>query len=152
MKKNQKNNGMSKFQKAVNKLRKEGFLDKPKGMTGHEKPVIIDKEYYDKISALLEQVEGGMTVHQYIDNVLAGHYARYGKVIDRMIEESGVKPVYISSDTYDKLTELAVQSSDEGEVCSYADGVLREHLGQYKEAIGHEFKNRGIAFPEIEKI
>ena len=29
--KNQKNNGISKFQKAVNKLRKEGFLNKPKG-------------------------------------------------------------------------------------------------------------------------
>ena len=38
MKKNQKNNGMSKFQKAVNKLRKEGFLNKPKGSEGRGMP------------------------------------------------------------------------------------------------------------------
>ena len=71
MKKNQKNNGMSKFQKAVNKLRKEGFLNKPKSSEGRGMPVLIDKDFHDRISALVEHVGNGMTVQQYIDNVLA---------------------------------------------------------------------------------
>ena len=152
MKKNQKNNGMSKSQKAVNKLRKEGFLNKPKGSEGRGMPVLIDKDFHDRISALVEHVGNGMTVQQYIDNVLANHCALYGKEIDRKIEESGVKLVYVSSEAYDMLAELAPQSSNDGTVCFCVDGILREHLAQYKETIGNEFKNRGIACPEIEKL
>lgn len=143
---------MSNFQKAVNKLCKEGFLNKPKGSEGRGMPVLIDKDFYDRISALVEQVGNGMTVQQYIDNVLANHCARYGKEIDRKIEESGVKLVYVSSEAYDMLAELAPQSSNSGTDCFCVDSILREHLDQYKEVIGHEFKSRGIAHPEIEKL
>ena len=115
-------------------------------------PVLIDKDFHDRISALVECVGNGMTVQQYIDNVLANHCARYGKEIDRKIEESGVKLVYVSSEAYDMLAELASQSSNGGSDRFCVDSILCEHLAQYKETIGNEFKNRGIACPEIEKL
>ena len=84
--------------------------------------------------------------------MLANHCALYGKEIDRKIEESGVKLVYVSSEAYDMLAEHAPQSSNDGTDCFCVDGILREHLAQYKETIGNEFKSRGIVCPEIEKL
>ena len=50
------------------------------------------------------------------------------------------------------LAELAPLSSNGGSDCFCVDSILRKHLAQYKETIGNEFKNRGIACPEIEKL
>ena len=63
-----------------------------------------------------------------------------------------MKLVYVSSEAYDMLAELASQSSNGGSDRFCVDSILCEHLAQYKETIGNEFKSRGIVCPEIEKL
>ena len=68
MKKNQKNNGMSKFQKAVNKLRKEGFLNKPKGSEGRATIImtfdIHGTEELNRITDKIRQIDGVLDIQR----------------------------------------------------------------------------------------
>lgn len=63
----------------------QGFLKRNKA--GHRKQTYISYETYQALARVLPVLHPGMSIPEYLDNVLAHHLDAYGKEIGKLIDE-----------------------------------------------------------------